>query len=476
MSDHASSSDHDLARRYRLLDIAAEGGGVRSRHAEEFTTGRTVMVHEVDGVRPAVVERLGEQIGRLLPADRRLVLETAAFPAGFAIVTEFLPDLASFPAWLDARVRGADRARSAEPDGSPVAMEFYVGAPAPGGAAAAPAAAGAGEFTRLFVLGGKVSFEPAAAGAAGPERARPASDPARSDSIDAAVVPAQPPAPAPPVASVPAPVVPVTPPLAAGEFTRLFNASTPAPAGVGAASPLVPAGPPSPAPRPPRADVADGLPGARHAPAAGPDAPFAPPPLQPTPASPMVPAQAPRPTTPHAAAAPPYAGGGATGALAARAVPPEALADPLAAFAAFVAPPAGIAPPAAAWRPAEAVASAEGLPPAAVGGVARGPAPFAPAVAPPSASAGPSDYTRLIRNAVAPPPPARARPASPDAAVSPVRFPLRLVVAVNVALLLAAAIVLYFATRPPQPAGSGAPGAAPNGVPNAPPTVAAPRR
>jgi hypothetical protein len=86
-------------------------------------------------------------------------------------------------------------------------------------------------------------------------------------------------------------------------------------------------------------------------------------------------------------------------------------------------------------------------------------------------AAGPSDYTMLIRQSVTPAAPV-AKPAAPTPAAPPAEprrsIPLGLIIALNVVLVLAIALVLYFVFRPASPnvtPGGPAP-AAPTGAPS----------
>lgn len=96
----------DFNARYRLLKCVAVDDGLRTHNAQELATGRVVMVHLADAAGPEDVERLRAQLGRLAGSDKNRVLETATLPSGFAIVTEFLTGLTSFPAWLAQRGTG----------------------------------------------------------------------------------------------------------------------------------------------------------------------------------------------------------------------------------------------------------------------------------------------------------------------------------------------------------------------------------
>jgi hypothetical protein len=71
-----------------------------------------------------------------------------------------------------------------------------------------------------------------------------------------------------------------------------------------------------------------------------------------------------------------------------------------------------------------------------------------------AAKAGPSDYTMLIRQSETPAPPAAkaSQPAPSAPPVQPKRaIPLGLIIALNVVLVLAIALVLYFVFRPAPP-------------------------
>jgi hypothetical protein len=69
-------------------------------------------------------------------------------------------------------------------------------------------------------------------------------------------------------------------------------------------------------------------------------------------------------------------------------------------------------------------------------------------------SAGPSDYTMLIRQSATPAPPV-AKPAAPTPPAVPAEtrrsIPLGLIIALNVVLVLAIVLVLYFVFRPAPP-------------------------
>ena len=89
-------------------------------------------------------------------------------------------------------------------------------------------------------------------------------------------------------------------------------------------------------------------------------------------------------------------------------------------------------------------------------------------------SGGPSDYTMLIRQSATPAPPA-PKAAAPARVVDPTTpkrsVPLGLLIALNVVLVLAIALVLYFVFRPAPP--NAAPGTPLPAAPSA-PSVQAP--
>ena len=93
-----------IEARYRLLKCVALGRGVRTHNAQEAATGRPVMVHILDGAEPDAAERLREQVSALPLADRSRIIEVTTTVNGFAVVSEFLTGLTTFPEWLDARV------------------------------------------------------------------------------------------------------------------------------------------------------------------------------------------------------------------------------------------------------------------------------------------------------------------------------------------------------------------------------------
>ena len=504
-------SSHDFDRRYRLLKVVAQADGVRTHNAQEVTTGRVVMIHLLDDAGPDVVEAMGRRLARLPEAEKTRVLETATLPAGFAIVTDFIPGLQSFPDWLGARAGRDDVAREQPPrvgfqsvpnllvpaapsprpsPSDPSVAEHATARSGPRGSgsdradevitAEAPVtgatardtdadppqaieftvggAGSAGEFTRLFMASGRLNLETTPAPAAG-LRLHPALPPALppappatpaappgsfTQMFGAAVVPPPiaPVGPAPlrpaPLSTAPVASAPVAPPPPAepapGEFTRMFQAGTPAPLAGASASPLV---------------------NAPHAPS---------------------PPAFPPPSGPAFTSAPAEARG--ADALAAFGGAGADAAGPFG--AAFGAPPVAASAPAVPGLPAMASAPMPSgaplapmiTPPAfrmpGTSGIGGSASPFGGANAAPAA--GGSEYTQMIRQSTTPPPPPVV-PAPPKAALAPpavkTTLPLPLILAINVVVLLAVALVLYFVLRPKPPAavqGAVSPVAAPGAV------------
>ena len=120
----------------------------------KWATGRPVMVHILDGAEPDAVERLREQIIVLPAADRSRILEVTLTANGFAVVSEFLAGLTTFPEWLDARapVSGPPSGLDAElpPAGPNATATFTVGTITSSKDPAVQSAPPPGEFTRLF--------------------------------------------------------------------------------------------------------------------------------------------------------------------------------------------------------------------------------------------------------------------------------------------------------------------------------------
>ncbi|HUE96310.1 MAG TPA: hypothetical protein VMN39_06600, partial [Longimicrobiaceae bacterium] len=126
----------DLDGRYRLLEQVTEPP-VRTFHALT-RAGAVVMVHHIDGGPDGEAERVRSKIDQLDPAVRRSILEVHDAAGSLAIVTKFILDFDSFPAWLDSNQR-------ASPPTTVAAT-----APPIADLAGAEHAQGAGEFTRIF--------------------------------------------------------------------------------------------------------------------------------------------------------------------------------------------------------------------------------------------------------------------------------------------------------------------------------------
>src|SRR5688500_2672569 len=250
----------NLDDRYRLLKCVALGGGIRTHNAQEASSGRPVRVHILDGAEPDTVERLRGQVGALPVADRSRILEMTPTAGGFAIVSEFLAGLTTFPEWLDARAPAASAApvpvaplEPAPPPKVGTTESFVIGKVASSNRPArTPPPTPPGEFTQLFQGAGG-----AAAGGPPPMTAPPPPAVPITPRVPAAVPmtpnAAPPVAPTavhrqvpPPVAAAPprpapglAPPPPAAPPLRPGEFTGLFTPSAAPTPGDVASSPLV---------------------------------------------------------------------------------------------------------------------------------------------------------------------------------------------------------------------------------------------
>ena len=466
----APSPMTNLDDRYRLLKCVALGGGIRTHNAQDTSTGRPVMVHILDGAESEAVERLRGQVGALPAADRSRILDVSPTDGGLVIVSEILSGLTSFQDWLDARVPAPTPAAkpptAQQPAAPPVSSEppehppaqptesFVVGRVESSHSAPTKGVQVPGEFTQLFQpveppapLAPPSAPKTATSPVAGPTAARPAAAPPISP----------PPSPKPPPAK-PAPT-PAAPPAALkpGEFTSLFRPVAAPPPQQMEASPLMggpsrPSQPPSAAPLRPAAPPPTPFGGSSSSVFAAPPPPAAPPPAPPGPAlgalgsplgqpAPSMPLGAPSPTAPSPSASP-LLGGTPLGASAgSNASLPQVIPPPV-----FSNPGAG------------------------AGGPGSPRSPLAD-----QRAAGPSDYTMLIRQSATPPPPV-AKPAAPAPAASPTEprrsIPLGLIIALNVVLLLAIALVLYFVFRPAPP--NVTPGGAAPAVPTAAPAVQAP--
>ncbi|HEY0778116.1 MAG TPA: hypothetical protein VGD56_09140, partial [Gemmatirosa sp.] len=164
----------DFDHRFRLLKVVANAAGMRTHAAQEVATGRQVMVHVLDDADPDAGVALERRLARLPDLDRKRVLDTATLPGGFAVVTEPIAGLTSFPAWVAARApddppRAAGQ-RSAEDDDTDTAESPAPGAPGALGRdtdADPPLAVefmiggegSTGEFTRLYLASGRLNLE-----------------------------------------------------------------------------------------------------------------------------------------------------------------------------------------------------------------------------------------------------------------------------------------------------------------------------
>lgn len=494
--------------RYRLLKCVALGGGMRTHNAQEKSTGRPVMVHILDEPEPDLVERLRAHVNALASADRSRIVEMVPTPNGFAVVSEFLAGLTTFPDWLSARAP-MPAAAAPMPAAAPTppapepaeALTQLIPAPVePPPPAADPAPArgmasgptesfvigriessrGAnakgvqppGEFTRLFAGTGGESD----AGVSGAPAPVAAAIPTPSPVLAAPAAPTPTPSPvvAAPRAATPAAPTPPTPVPA-----------TPAPNAAPAPPPVAKVAPPPPSREPP--PLAPGEFTALFRPLGAPTARDAAP-------SPLVGGTVPPPArSPAAPAAPPFA----ASPSAAFAAPPPSAREPYSALGGLAGPAAGEGsvrpspfvsggPPPLAPRPPAPSPQSPAPAPAQLGssplGVAPSPliggsnvAPLPPVIPPPvfttpgggapgvpasplsgrgAPAAGPSDYTMLIRQSETPAPPA-AKSAAPAPAAQPATpkrpVPLGLIIALNVVLVLTIALVLYFVFRPTTP-------------------------
>ena len=508
--------------RYQLLKCVAVADGIRTHNAIELVTGRVVMVHLVDAAGPDEVEALQRRLGRLPQTEKARVLEIATLPAGFAVVTEFLQGMSSFPEWLAARVPddsielpsqiplGASQwpvQRPTEPvaaaDTTTTAGESAITAhdtvllvppippsqevstietrkPTPLGVAPITAAAPAlppqqaspaasqptppapspdGEFTQIFG-----------------QKSRPVS------SMPTSQAPVAPPL---PVAAPLLPTAPTPPALGEGEFTRMFRGQPPAapPRKVDPApSPFVTN--PSPAPLPP--------PAAFTAPAHAVPVPVAPAIFPPTPARPPAPLSSPSadvffgslpPVAPAATSSPsPFSAPPARDVSPLGAPLPGAIGRPGGLSGSPIGgSPLGVSPLGAPSAPQPPGARPPGLPPAQsavpvspIGAAASGspmgltplvPLPPTPASAPvfpggASGSASPLGagratpvskggvYTEMIQRSVTPPPMVAIEKKPADAPQKKRTIPLGLILVLNAVLILAIALIAYFAFRP----------------------------
>jgi hypothetical protein len=459
----------EFRSQYRLLKRVTQRG-IASYHAVN-ASGRVVMVHSLDSGLRDEVHHVRALLPRLAPPDRAKILAIYDVDSAPIVVTEFLQGFETLAQWLEVRTQGVPFA-PATPPGGPAPGEFTqlfgpnelpkapvleslpvdTDEPLERPAPSAPGPNDPGEFTRLLGATGELQGEM-------PQSPAPAADPPEA---------------APP--SVPA--LTTAPPKGAGppgEFTQLF--------GPGAGAPVAPPAEPPPAPKPPLTQPERSKPIVRwrDGPPAEPTPPPAPKPLirwkqagpskeaeseftrlfGPREGGPIAPASdaaqvepqfteapapeppSPAPHMPPAAANPP---GGFTQLLRAAAELPGEPASPLGRRDGFPPPPAG--PPAlGSAPPGEFTRLMSGLPsPAAPGpGLPAQPAPL-----------GPSEFTRILSGVpgpAAPPAPGGAPsrmappPTEPPAEESPRPSPVMVVVALGAILVLAAALILFFALK-----------------------------
>jgi len=405
----------EFSTKYKLLGLLRQGEGP-TYSAEHRVTGRAVLVHFLPLKSPTAA-MLPDLLSRLGPADSVKIIETLMVEGSPIVVSDPLDAPGSFEQWL--------RARAGMPpvDDGPVAASSNR-APASASSvipAAAPEPMG-GEFTQLFrpAEESPVAREPdrpqprpAAPSASGsftalfqPDQMRAGADtPLDASSVMKSAAPAGPAAPA-------APAVPPAAPPPGASFTELFHAA-------GAPDPVAPAAPGGSAgPSVPMRNL-------RVSPPASAD----PPPVMPP--APTAPLPAPR-----MGAAP----------------PPTPLAAPV-----MHSPDLPGVPPAP--RPAAGGANRGYVLPTMIA-----PEPNAGPLPQPAARPGRSDFTRIVSGrailgdapAAPPPPPvppppaaaAPAPPAAPPAAAEPATGSyLPLIIGLNVVLILAVGLVLYFALK-----------------------------
>ncbi|MEP6990738.1 MAG: hypothetical protein ABJA80_07415 [bacterium] len=364
----------EFAATYRVLKTLTERGA-RSQIAQEVALGRMVMVHHLDVGSAIERQRLRAGVGALQPSASAQVFAVYDVDGATVVVTHFLTTFTDFPSWL--------RDNAMPDDASTVVISSMPRRPdaAPTLAPPGPASPPASSFTAMFG-----AVKPAAAPPAGERPASPATErPATPAPAHGAAQPGEftrqfqkvnPPAGQAVPRSAPSASPPPTPTPPHGKggesFTQLFGGmASPLPAtpATPPAAPFAPSAPrfgsviPPQDPEPPRVQ-----------PSTPPSSPLSPPPKTPsgeftqlfdrlTPSVPL-------PTTPRPAAAP---------------VQPPA------------APPAAPSP---SWS--QPAPSAKGAPPSPSWQAAP-PAPqHLPNAATP-ADAGPSEFTRILGR-VSPPP------------------------------------------------------------------------
>jgi len=230
----------EFRSKYRLQQRLTQRG-VASYQAVD-SSGRVVMVHSLDSASREEVDQVRGMIHRLGAVDRKRILEILDVDGAPVLVTEYLQGFQALTQWLEVRTR-ADPTQQAVPAAQPpgpargeftqffgpaevpktpvlerpaAAAQTSLATPPATPLVAPKAPAAAGEFTQLF---GAI---------------RPAAPPLPDSAPEAATSPREPPPAGPPATPV-------------GEFTQLFGPG----AGAPAATPSEPTPRPTPAPPPP---------------------------------------------------------------------------------------------------------------------------------------------------------------------------------------------------------------------------------
>jgi len=227
---------------YRLLEAIPEFPLASDREllAREIASGRPVFVHLLAGGQSLQNEDLARRARTLRPEDGAYILEAGYLHACPYVVTQVLPQGLSLRNWVDSvapvekapeeftRFFGIPVPKASQPPAPPrpsptaplpdlqARQGIQAGAPPPPG----PAAADAGEFTRLFQA--PLEEKPAPPPASPPPVPEPPAEPtavapdaASADKAEAGAAPDAPPA--PPL------VTPAGDQPQGGEFTRLFQ-------------------------------------------------------------------------------------------------------------------------------------------------------------------------------------------------------------------------------------------------------------
>lgn len=420
----------DFNTRYRLLKCIAVDEGIRTHNAQELKTGRVVMVHLADAAGPEDVDRLKKQLGQLSASDKNRVLETSTLPSGFAVVTEFIAGLNSFPGWLRQRGEVSSPAAMSAPT---LAMEQPTTPvlEARTEAGTEPLPKSPGEFTLMFGKSSVApSFEPI------PE-SNP--DPMLGSNSEPISIQYQPISEAATTRQEP------------GEFTKLFAApatAVPLPAEP-AKSPVAPSLPPVPqsaagfstVPPPLFSEPSQAPPlfsqqaSASQPPPPPPLPPMAPPSVPPAPA-PVAPVGSPRAESPAILPPPIFA----TSAGSSTPLSPLGGGQPS--------------------SPSRGLSGGEGV------GMGL-------------SAAAPSDFTRMISKAAAPALPVQKPSTDPALTATATKqkraIPMPLLIIINAVVLVAIALVLYALTRRTPSIPAAGPGVSPGvSAPSVPSTPATP--